>query len=201
MKGVLVNPGERSRKLWVVVATLTTIGLVGPVIIFLAASALSPPQAQSCGNPGVGCYFMTVIGIAFFVLAAVAALGLWIFWYRSLWGPLILVVCNLSMMGFYGLVAPLIYPGDLGWAAAVVVISAAPTIASALAFWAVLTRGRLWVRAVEFVIITLIALPLLWLYGSGLTNDVRTALTPPPAYSSAVSQGPPQRCGERPGSL
>jgi hypothetical protein len=186
--------GTRSRKLWVIVATLTMIGLVGPVILFLVGTALSPPQPQTCqGNNGVAYYFLTLIGVALFVLAAVAALGLWIFWYRSSWGPLLLVVCNLLMMGFYGW-ATVVSPGQLFFGVVVVVIAAAPAVAGALVIWPLLTRGRLWVRAIEIVIIAAIAVPLVWLYGSGLSNDIRTALTPPAQVQLSAPPGPPQGC-------
>jgi hypothetical protein len=186
--------GRRSHKVWVLVATLTTIGLVGPAILFFVGTAVSPPDPHACrGNAGVVVYFLTLIGLALFVLAAVAALGLWIFWYRSLWGPLLLVVCNLLMMGFYGW-ATVVSPGQLLFGVLVVAIAAAPAIAAALVLWALLTRGRLWVRAAEFVIIAAIGLPLVWLYASGISSDIRTALTPPVQAQSTAPPGPPQGC-------
>jgi hypothetical protein len=198
------DTGTRSRKLWAVVATLTAIGLVGPVIVFLVGTAIiSPSQAHTCGSAGAAVFILSLIGIALFVLAAVAALGLWIFWYRSLWGPLILVICNLLMMGLYGW-APVISPGQLLFAVVVLLFAAAPAIAGALVLWPLLTRGRLWVRAIEIVIVAAIALPVLWLYGSGVANDVRTAVTPPPptpAYLSTTPQRPTPGCAAVPGPL
>jgi hypothetical protein len=188
--------GPWGRKLWVVVATLTAIGLVGPVI-FLPKVI---PLANYC-DPYVFYDFLVLIGVALVVLAGVAGLGLLMFWLRSRWGALVLVFCNLLMMGFYGLAGP-IYPGELVWAAVLLVIGAAPVIAAALALWALLTRGRLWVRAVEAVIIAVIALPPVWLYGFGMTNDIRTALTPPPpVHALPVSQGQVGGCAVRPGSI
>lgn len=186
------DTGRRNRTLWVVVATLTAIGLVvGPVILFLVGTAINPPNP--CGNHGAAIYFVFLLGVAFFVLAAVAALGLWIFWYRSLWGPLILVVCNLLTMGLYGW-APLVSPGQLLWTVLVVVVAAAPAIAGMLVLWPLVTRGRLWVRAIEIVIIAAMALPLVWLYGSGLSNDIRTPLTPPVQVQLSAPPGPTQGC-------
>jgi hypothetical protein len=201
MSAAQPDTGTRSRKLWVVVATLTVIGLVGPVVIFLVGTAITPSQAHTCGNAGAAVYILSLIGIALFVLAAVAALGLWIFWYRSLWGPLILVVCNLLMMGLYGW-APVISPGQLLFAVVVLLFGATPAIAGALVVWPLLTRGRLWVRAIEIVIVAAIALPLVRLYVAGVTSDIQTALTPPPpVYTLAVPQGPTPGCAVRPGSL
>jgi hypothetical protein len=188
------DAGRRSRKLWVVVAALTTIGLVGPVILFLVGTAINPPDPHVCqGNASAAIYILFLIAVALFLLAAVTALGLWIFWYRSLWGPLLLVVCNLLLMGLYGW-APIVSPGQLLWTVLVVVIAATPAIAGALVIWPLLTRGRLWVRAIEIVIIAAIALPLVWLYGSGLSNDIRTALTPPVQVQLTAPPGPPQGC-------
>jgi hypothetical protein len=194
--------GRRNRKLWVVVATLTVIGLVGPVILLVVGTAINSPGAQTCGNPGAAVYLLFLIGVALFVLAAVAALGLWIFWYRSLWGPLILVVCNLLMMGLYGW-APIVSPGQLLWTVLVVVIAAAPAIAGALVLWPLVTRGRLWVRAIEILIIAAIALPLVRLYVAGVTNDIQTALMAPPPTQVYLSVPPipPQGCAGRPASL
>jgi hypothetical protein len=185
-----------------VVATLTVIGLVGPVILFLVGTAINPPQAQTCGNPGAAVYVLFLIGVALFVLAGVAALGLWIFWYRSLWGPLILVACNLLMMGLYGW-APVISRGQLLFAVVVLLFAAAPAIAGALVLWPLLTRGRLWVRAIEIVIIAAIALPLVRLYVAGVTSDIQTALMAPPptqVYSSVPPIGSPG-CARVPGPL
>lgn len=170
-------------------ATLTAIGLVGP-LIFLPKVL---PLGNAC-DPEIFHGFLVLVGIALLLLACVAGLGLWMFWVRSRWGAVVLVICNLLMIGFYGLAVP-INSGELLWAAAVLVISAAPAIAVALALWALLTRRRLWVKAVEAVIIAAVALPLVWLYLFGMTNDVQTALTPPPpAYPVAVPQGPIGGC-------
>jgi hypothetical protein len=192
--------GRRNRKLWVVVATLTAIGLVGPVIVFLVGTAIiSPSQAHTCGSAGGAVFILSLIGFALYVLAAVAALGLWIFWYRSLWGPPILVACNLLMMGLYGW-APVISPGQLLFAVVVLLFAAAPAIAGALVLWPLLTRGRLWVRAIEIVIIAAIALPLVRLYIAGVTSDIQTALMAPPP-TQVYSSVPPPGCARVPGPL
>jgi hypothetical protein len=198
--------GPWGRRLWNAVAILTATGLVGPVVIFLLKVL---PNIQN--YPAAACSldivisFFALFGVALLLLAGLAGLGLLMFRLQSPWGPLVLILCNLLMMGFYGVDNP-VDPGEYVWAGVVVVIAAAAAIAGALALWPLLTRWRLWVRAVEFVIITLIALPVLWLYGSGVTNDIRTAITPPPppsasAYLSAAPQRPPAGCAGRPGSL
>jgi hypothetical protein len=113
----------------------------------------------------------------------------------------VLVFCNLVLMAFYGFARPVGY-GEIVWGLVVVDIAATPAIAAVLVLWPLLTRWAFWVRVVEFVIVTLIALPVLWLYGSGVGNDIQTALTtPPPVYPFAVPQGPIPGCGLRPGSL
>jgi hypothetical protein len=195
--------GPWGRRLWNVVAILTAIGLVGPVIIFLKLW----PDIQNGFMPDctIGAVYgvFTAAGVALALLAGLAGLGLLMFRLQSPWGALVLIVCNLAMMGFYGLDNP-VGPGELSWAAVVVFFAAAPAVAGALALWPVSTRWRLWVRAVEFVIIALIALPVAWLYGYGVTNDIRAALTSPPppaAYLFIAHQRPPAGCATSPGSL
>ncbi|HEX9098944.1 MAG TPA: hypothetical protein VF956_05605 [Candidatus Dormibacteraeota bacterium] len=187
------------------VAILTAIGLVGPVVIFLAKVL---PNIEN--SPMGACSLDTVIslfvlfGVALALLAGLAWLGLLMFRRQSPWGPLVLILCNLLMMAFYGVDNP-VDPGEFVWAGVVVVIAAAPATAGALVLWPLLTRWRLWARAVELVIVTLIALPVVWLYGSGVATDIRTAVaTPPPAASVHLfiaPQRPPAGCASRPGSL
>lgn len=178
--------GPWGRKLWNGVAILTAIGLVGPVIFLVKVwPEIGPPP--NCGSYP-GCIYGLV---AFFlvwlvVLAFFAGLGLLMFWLRSPVGPLVLVVCNLVMMAFYGFSHP-VNPGELIWGVVVVAVAATPAVAAALVLWPLLTRWALWVRVLEFVIITLIALPVLWLYGSGVGNDIQTAITPQ-SHALAVPQ-------------
>jgi hypothetical protein len=194
--------GPWGRKLWNAVAILTAIGLLGPVIFLVKVwPAVQQENASRCDEPGFVYGLIEFFLVWLVVLAFFAGLGLLMFWLRSPAGPLVLVFCNLVMMAFYGFAHP-INPGELIWGLVVVGIAAAPAIAAALVLWPLLTRWALWVRVVEFVIITLIALPVLWLYGSGLGNDIQTALmTPPPAYPLAVPQGPIPGCSVRPGLL
>jgi hypothetical protein len=196
--------GPWGRRLWNAVAILTAIGLIGPVAFLLKLwPAVQQENASHCGAPPGFVYGLIEFSLAWLVvLAGVAGLGLLMFWLRSPAGPLVLIFCNMVMMAFYGFAHPVDH-GDIVWALVVVDIAATPAIAGALVLWPLLTRWALWVRVIEFVIITLIALPVLWLYGSGVGNDIRTALTPPPpppAYLSAP-QGPPGGCASRPVSL
>jgi hypothetical protein len=164
--------------LWNVVAILTAIGLSGPVI-FLLKLWPAVQQQNDTHYPGFVYDFVATFLAFLVVLAGLAGLGLLMFWLRAPAGPLVLVFCNLVMMAFYGFAHP-VNPGGLIWGLVVVGIAAAPAIAAALVLWPLLTRWALWVRVVEFVIITLITLPVLWLYGSGVGNDIQTALTTPP---------------------
>jgi hypothetical protein len=189
--------------LWNGVVILTAIGLIGPVIFLLKLwPAVQQQNDTHCGTPPDFVYGLLEFFLAWLVvLAGVAGLGLLMFWLRSPAGPLVLVFCNLVMMAFYGFAHP-VNPGELIWGLMVVGIAAAPAISAALVLWPLLTRWALWVRVVEFVIIALIALPVLWLYGSGVGNDIQTALsTPPPVNALAVPQGPTPGCAVRPGSL
>jgi hypothetical protein len=103
------------------------------------------------------------------------------------------------MMGLYGW-APVISPGQLLFAVVVLLFAAAPAIAGALVLWPLLTRGRLWVRAIEIVIIAAIALPLVRLYIAGVTSDIQTALMAPPP-TQVYSSVPPPGCARVPGPL
>lgn len=195
--------GPWGRRLWNAVAILTAIGLMGPVIILLKwLPALQAEADTHCGNSDLVYGLIEFFGAWLVVLAGLAGLGLLMFWLRSPAGPLVLIFCNLLMMAFYGFAHPVDH-GDIVWALVVVEIAAAPAIAVALVLWPLLTRWPLWVRVVEFVIIAAIALPVAWLFGFGVSNDIRTALTtppPPPAYLSAP-QAPAQGCAGRLGSI
>jgi hypothetical protein len=188
--------------LWNVVAILTAIGLIGPVIfIVMLWPAVQLENQVRCDEPGLVYGLIEFFLTWLVVLAGLAGLGLVMFWLRSPAGPLVLVFCNLVMMAFYGFAHPVGYE-DIVWALVVAAIAATPAIAAAVVLWPLLTRWPLWVRVVEFVIITLIALPVLWLYGSGVGNDIRMALTTPPsAYPLVLPQGPIPGCGLRPESL
>jgi hypothetical protein len=195
--------GPWGRKFWNGVAILTAIGLIGPVIIFLKLwPDIQKGFMPACAIDAVYGVF-TVAGVALALLGGLAGLGLLMFRLQSPWGALVLIICNLVMMGFYGLDNP-VAPGELFWATVVVLIAAAPAIAGTLVLWPLSIRWQLWVRAVEFVIIALIALPVAWLYGYGVTNDIRTAFTSPSpsaAYLFIAHQRPPAGCAGEPGSL
>jgi hypothetical protein len=200
----VTQTGPWGRRLWNVVAILTAIGLVGPVIFLLKLwPDVQQYNATHCGGPPGSVYGLIEFFLVWLVvLAALAGLGLLMFWLRSPAGPLVLLFCNLLMMAFYGFAHP-VNSGELIWGLAVVDIAAAPAIAAALGLWPLLTRWAFWVRVVEFTMITLIALPVLWLYGSGVANDIQTALMAPPATQVYLSVPPipPQGCAVRPGSL
>jgi hypothetical protein len=196
--------GPWGRRLWSVVAILTAIGLLGPVIIFLRwLPVLRAEYDTHCGNGDIVLGF-SVFGLVWLVvLAGLAGLGLLMFWLRSPAGPLVLLFCNLVMMAFYGFAQPIDH-GNIAWGLVVVDVAAAPAIAGALVLWPLLTRWALSVRVVEFVIIAAISLPVSWLFGYGVTNDIGTALTPPPPPPAYVSTAPPGSyggCAARPGAV
>jgi hypothetical protein len=190
MESARPNRGAWSRQLWIAVATVTAIGLVGAVVDFLGLFAASGQGfAGGCGGFG-GVLFILIllVLIVLGMMGALAAVGLFLFWRRLRWGPLLLVPSNLLVMGFFGWSSP-VYPGQVVWAVVIVLLGAAPAIAVVLLVWPLLTRGRLWVRVTEFVVLGLIALPLVWLYVSGLTNDIRTGMTPPAAQVASTGCG------------
>jgi hypothetical protein len=99
-----------------VVAILTAIGLVGPVIFLLKSwPAVQEYNATHCGGPPGSGFDLVETFLAFLVvLAGLAGPGLLMFWLRSPAGPLVLVFCNLLMMAFYGFAHP-VNPGGLIW--------------------------------------------------------------------------------------
>jgi hypothetical protein len=184
------NRGAWSRRLLIVLTALTIIGLIGMAIDFLGAFAAFPLHGGGCGGmAGVLLLFLVMILIAMALIGGLALVGLILLWERSRWGPLLLVPSNLLAMGFFGWWNP-VNKGQLVWATTLLILAAAPAIAAALALWPLLTRGRLWVRAIETLILGLIALPLVQLFIGGMTVDIQTGLAaPPPQVASSGGSG------------
>jgi hypothetical protein len=185
------NPssGAWNRTLWVWVVALTEIGLGGFPILFFGYESLSGAQfGTGCGG-GIG----ILIGLVFLaamiwgLVVLVAALGAFLFWRGSRWGPLLLIPVNLLNMYLLG--SPAVAAGQLIWAVFVLALAAVPAIAVVLLLWPLWTRGRLWVRVVELVVLGAIAAPVLPLYASGVASDVSSALQPAPPPVAAVAVG------------
>src|ERR1700730_2758853 len=190
MEAARSNRGAWSRQVLIVLTALSVIGLIGMAIDFLGAFAAFPLHGGGCGGmAGVLLLFLVMILIALALIGGLALVGLILLWARSRWGPLLLVPSNLLVMGFFGWWNP-VNKGQLAWATALLILAAAPAIAAALGLWPLLTRGRLWVRAIELVILGLIALPLVQLFIAGITVDIQTALAvPPPQVASSGGGG------------
>ena len=177
------NPssGAWSRTQWVWVVALTEIGLGGFPILFFGYEFFSGARfGTGCGG-GIG----ILIGLVFLaamiwgLVVLVAAFGAFLFWRGSRWGPLLLIPVN--VLGMYLLGAGQAVPaGQLIWGVLVLAMAAAPAIAVVLLIWPLWTRGRLWVRVLEFVVLGAIAAPVLWMYAGGVASDVKGALQPAP---------------------
>lgn len=172
--------GPWGRRVWKLVAALTAIGLTGIGIVFgevfvLSWRAIGPGCQVGGGPPIYGFLTLGVFGLV--LLAGVTALGLLMFRLQFVIGPVVLVLSNLLVLGFYGFMSP-VFPGQLLWGLLIVGVGAAPAAAVAILGWSVVTRGPLWARAAELVILTLIAVPFVWIYGVGVTSDLQSAFTP-----------------------
>jgi hypothetical protein len=173
------NPssGAWSRGLWAWVVGLTAGGVAGIPMVFFGYIFVSG------GRIGVGCGGGIGILFAFYLALAViwgidwlvAALGAFLFWRRSRWGPLLLIPLNLFNLYVLG-GSDVVPPGQVIWAAVVVALTAVPAIAAVLLVRPLLTRGRMRVRLVEFVVLGTMAAAVLWACAGGLAGDVASTM-------------------------
>jgi hypothetical protein len=171
------------------VVSLTAIGLVGAVVDLVGLLVANPPHGCAAGigfAAMVG--FMAIILVALGLVAVLAILGTVFLYRRSRWGPLLMVPANLLTMGFFGWWTP-VYPGQLAWAAVVVMLAATPALAVALLVAPLLSRDRLRVRLIELALLGALALPVAWLFVSGMAFDVSAGLQQPPAPVVAWGSG------------
>lgn len=191
MESASLRRGAWSRRLWILVASLTVIGLVGTAVDFLGGMFVASGHGLGVGCGGmVGVLFLLILLVLIILglIALLASVGLGLFWRKSRWGPLLLVSSNLFAMGVFGWIPP-VYPGQLLWAAVILMLASAPAIAVVLLVWPLMTRGRLWVRGVELVVLGLLAIPVVCLYASGLKYDIQMGLTTPPTQVASASCG------------
>ena len=182
--------GPQHRKLWILIAGLTAVGLAGVVIdfdgLFVAAGN---GFGGGCAMAGMG-FLIVVLGtvvVLIFVglVGGLASLGLALLWRGSLWGPGLLIASNFLAMAFYAW-AP-VGPGQVAWAATVLVLASAPALAVLLLLPALVSHGRIGVRALELVVLGLIGLPLVWLWVGGVNADVTAASTLPPQVQHSAA--------------
>ena len=182
MQAAQVRGAAWSRPIWLVVAALTVMGVIGTGVVFIAL--FGNGIHVGCGGGGVILLALVLaLAVAIIFIGAVAATGLVLFWMRSRWGPLVLIASNAMAMGFIGWIGGI--PAPLVWV--VLPLAAAPVVAIGLLVSPVLTRGRPWVKAIEFAVLGLFALPFVWLYITGLPQDIQGALAPPPAPVASTS--------------
>ena len=184
------NAGAWSRKVWVWVVALTAIGLAGAVVDFFGGIYADGGRiGTGCGG-GIGILLLVYFGLALIwgFVCVLASVGAFLLWRRSRWGPLLLIPVDLLCMYVIGSYQS-VFPGQLIWGGVVVLLATAPAVAAGLLVWLLWTRGRLWVRVLELVILGAIAVPLLWTYPSGLSSDVSSALQPAPPRVAATGCG------------
>jgi hypothetical protein len=175
--------GPQRRKFWILIAGLTAVGLAGAVIDIVGLFVADGYGfGGGCAMAGIG-FLMTVVSAVtvLFLLGLVgvlASLGLALFWRGSLWGPGLLIASNFLAMAFYAW-AP-VYPGQVAWAATVLVLASAPALAVALLLPGLVSHGTIRVRVLEFVVLGLIGLPAVWLWVGGVSSDITAASTLPP---------------------
>lgn len=190
----MASPARPTRGAWgtwfsTVVAGLTAIGLVGAVVDLVGLLVANPPHGCAAGIGLAAMLGMTAVvfvGLSF--VGVLAAVGTIFLYQRSRWGPLLMVPANLLTMGFFGWWTP-VYPGQLAWAAVIVLLTAPPALAVALLVVQLLSRDGLRVRPIQFVWLAALAIPLGWLYVAGMAYDVSAGLQQPPAPVVASSSG------------
>jgi hypothetical protein len=177
---------------WVVVASLSAIGLVGILVVFGGSIASLGPLTGGCGlGPGVGLILLALAAVLVLVYAGLAGglavTGLIFFRRHSRWGPRLLIPANLLTMAFFYWSA--VSPGQVAWAVVLVLFGAAPAIAVILLVWSLASQGTARMRVAELVVLGLLALPPLSAYVYGVNSTVTTALTPPPPPVAAAPTG------------
>jgi hypothetical protein len=177
---------------WFVVATLSAIGLVGILLIFVGFVASLGPVTGGCGlGPALGLFLLALAAalvLVYFGLAGgLAATGLILFRRHSRWGPRLLIPANLLAMAFFYW-SP-VSPGQVAWVVILLLFGAAPAVAVVVLAWALLSQGTGRTRIVELVVLGLIALPLASAYVYGINADVTAALASPPPLVAAAHTG------------
>jgi hypothetical protein len=174
----------------VAVLVLTVIGVLGTWIDFFALFwASGRGVAGGCGGLiGILLALLLLVVIFLVFIAALAAGGALLFWFRTAWGPPVVIAANLLLMGFYGWWVP-ISAGQLAWGLSLVALAAAPALVVLLMLWPLVTRGRIWVRVLEIAVLGLLAWPTLWLYAHGIPSEVSTALQQPVPVAAASCSG------------
>lgn len=175
--------GAWSRKAWILVTTLTAIGLLGIFVDFAAFFAIHGPLTGGCGGlAGLGLVLMAVAALLVLVygalIGALTVTGVIFFWKRSRWGPRLLIPANLLSMAFF-FWSP-VDPGQATWATALVLLGAAPAVAVGLLVWSLVSRADRTVWLGELVTLGLIALFMVPAFVDGISADVAAGLAPPP---------------------
>jgi hypothetical protein len=187
----ITAPPVLSSGVRVAVLVLTTIGVLGTWIDFFAIFwASGRGLAGGCGGMiGILLVLLLLVVILLLFIVLLAAGGLLLLWFRTAWGPPLVIAANLLAMGVYGFWRP-ISAGQIAWGFSLVALAALPALAVLLMLWPLLTRGRVWVKIVEFAALGLLAWPMLWLYVNGISMEVGTALQQPePVVAASCSGG------------
>jgi hypothetical protein len=194
MRLTMASPARPTWAVWstgysTLIVALTAIGLVGAVIDLVGLLAANPPHGCAAGvglAAMVGMMAIVLVGLS--LVGVLAVVGTIFLFLRSRWGPLLMLPANLLTMGFFGWWTP-VNPGQLAWAAIVVLLTAPPALAVALLVVQLLSRDSLRERLIEVVLLGALAIPLGWLYVAGMAYDVSAGLQQPPAPVVASSSG------------
>jgi hypothetical protein len=180
-----------SRSLWIAVATLTSVGVVGILVLFVGFVINLGPVSGGCALAGLG-FLLLFLALALTliyaaVIGGLTAAGLILFRRGSRWGPGLLIGSNLLTMAYF-FWSP-VGPGQVAWAAGVILLAAAPALAVVLLVWFLLSQGIRQARIAELIVLGVIAVPLVSAYVYGISTDVAAALMPVPQPVASVPAG------------
>jgi hypothetical protein len=145
--------------------------------------------AGGCAGGALGFVLVMVFASFLMSVGALAIGGFFLYWHGSQWGPVLVFVANLLNMAFFAWWTPgWLEPGQQAWAMAVLAFALAPAIACVLLLWALVRRGRLAWRLGRAVLVACLALPVIGIYGAGISSSVTTAFErPAPVTASATT--------------
>ena len=180
----------RRRPLFAWITALTAVGLLGTLVDFFGFFAADGGIGVACGGLTEVLFFGSMfILLILGGMTGMALTGLNRYRRGSQWGPTLLITANLLVLGFFGWLRP-VNPGQLGWGLTILALASAPAAAVILLLWPLLTMGPVRSRVVHIVLVAAIGVPLTLYAGSGLAEDLSTALQAPlPVAAASCSAG------------
>jgi hypothetical protein len=163
---------------------LMLVGLAGLVV---AGFSTTFSLHGGCAMGGVAAMISLVFALLFLgwlgLIAILAAVGVFVVWRHQLAGAALILAANLLLMGSFVIASS--EGHQVGWDVAILIAAAMPAVVGGLAAWRLLRKiptGR--DRVIGSVAVILVAAPMLYLYGSGLSRIAADAYQPAVAVPS-----------------